>query len=76
MSLFACRKCLCVENTACCNYWSASNQESPICSECDPDVGVWHGKFPKRSAVGKLVGNDGFLYTEQPSHIEILGMVQ
>ena len=47
-----------------------------LCSECDPEIGAWHGKFPKRSAVGMLVGRDGFLYVEPPKHIEVLGIVQ
>ena len=58
MPIFECPKCHCVENTALCSYWS----KNKLCSECDPDIGKWHNCFPKKSAVGYLVGNDGFLY--------------
>ena len=75
MSLFACQNCICVENTATSNYWMRGNAQA-LCSECDPEIGAWHGKFPKRSAVGMLVGRDGFLYVEPPKHIEVLGIVQ
>ena len=47
MSLFLCTQCGCIENTACCHYWSRRGKP-PICSECDPDIGEWHGRFPKR----------------------------
>lgn len=30
MSLFMCRECGCVENTACCNYWSAKMDKTPL----------------------------------------------
>jgi hypothetical protein len=48
MSLFLCTTCGCVENTACCAYWSRKDMDKPICSECDPRIGQWHGRFPKR----------------------------
>lgn len=48
MPLFECSACHCVENTAVCNYWSQLVDEKPkICSECDPEIGKWHGKFQK-----------------------------
>jgi hypothetical protein len=75
MSLFACRNCLCVENTACTNYWSEHGKPH-LCSECDKEIGTWHGKFTKRSASGMLVGSDGFLYLSSPSHVSTLGTVQ
>jgi len=58
MPLFACSKCGCVENTALCEYWYqvAIEKKKPLCSECDPEIGEWHGKFEKRSAVGMLWG--------------------
>jgi hypothetical protein len=47
MSLFICKKCGCVENTALCNYWNRiSNNKEPLCSECE--TGEWHDCFPKR----------------------------
>ncbi len=59
MPLFECSKCHCIENTACSNYWVSKDK---FCSECDPKIGKWHGRFEKQSAVGLLIGNDGFLY--------------
>ena len=50
MSYFQCSKCGCVENTALCHYWAARIQEtSPTCSACDPNIGKWHGEFPRQS---------------------------
>jgi hypothetical protein len=56
-----------MENTAACNYWSAEGAKfslyrPKLCSECDPEIGKWHGLFEKKSAKGLLVGSDGFLY--------------
>ena len=48
MPLFKCSKCGCVENTACYNYWMRVHKKEPLCSECDPEIGKWHGHFPKR----------------------------
>ena len=49
MPLYECSKCHAVENTALTNFWWKSNGEgSPaLCSECDPEIGAWHGRFPK-----------------------------
>lgn len=71
MSLFMCEKCHCVENTALSNYWFRSITNDfemraeplpALCSACDPDIGQWHGVFPKRSAIGLYVDKDGFLH--------------
>ena len=59
MSIFRCDKCGCMENTALCNYWNKGDGPA-LCSECES--GKWHGIFPKESAVGSFLGNDGFLY--------------
>lgn len=83
MSLFMCTKCGCVENTACCNYWSRKSAGLPLeCSECDPATGKWHGVFPKRSAVGMLIDNSGHLWSKGqvddgmvPEHYTIVGEV-
>lgn len=56
MPLFNCTSCGAVENTALSNYWadqSASRRTSsvpfnPVCSKCDPRIGEWHGKFPRK----------------------------
>lgn len=54
MPLFNCTKCGAVENTALSGYWSAyygrdpSVPFQPLCSKCDPDIGEWHGRFPRK----------------------------
>lgn len=49
MSLFVCDGCGFVENTALCNYHARVFRKQPrLCSECDPELGKWHGRFPKR----------------------------
>lgn len=66
MPLFKCTGCGCVENTALANYWWKVQHEgkSALCSECDPEIGKWHDRFPKvqASAHGYKLGADGFLY--------------
>lgn len=68
MNQFRCEKCGCVENAQLCNYWKRrhpgkGNPPQPLlCSECDPDIGKWHGLFPKKPAKGMNIGADGFLY--------------
>lgn len=76
MPLFRCEACGCVENTACSNYhtrhidWDADTlkyfepKPPALCSECDPKIGAWHGHFPRRSADGMLVGDDGYLWEQ------------
>jgi hypothetical protein len=83
MSLFACAGCGCVENSACCNYWSRKIDKLPLlCSECDPDIKVWHGRFAKRAAEGMHVDQSGGLWSSGqiaagalPSHYTIVGTV-
>lgn len=68
MSLFQCAKCGCVENTAVCNYWGRfrkGEELEALCSECDPDIGKWHGIFKKRSAKGMILTNDGYLNSKE-----------
>ncbi len=58
MPLFRCEQCGCVENTALSNYWMRGRDAvtlapravplPALCSECDPQIGRWHGEFPKR----------------------------
>lgn len=62
MSLFKCEGCGCVENTALCGLvWEPDPSSPPgvfpvkerrklICSECNPDIGIWHGAFKKIDA--------------------------
>lgn len=50
MSLFRCFECGCVENTALSRYWAQKPKDQALCSECNPEIGRWHGRFPKRDA--------------------------
>ena len=53
MPLFKCSKCGCIENTATSNYWGVpfdEREDSALCTECDPQVGKWHGLFEKKDA--------------------------
>jgi len=81
MPLFACTQCLCVENTAVSNYWrDTCEDKAPVCSQCDLEIGAWHGRFYRRSAVGMLVDNRGQLWGEGsvsdlPSHTQIMGKI-
>lgn len=98
MPLYQCEACGCVENTALGFYWTRNEADWPaeyrnkkLCSECGPPqtasgggsgFGAWHGSFPKRSAVGMLVDNEGFLWVPRedigqvlPKHLKIVGIV-
>jgi hypothetical protein len=54
MPLFNCTMCGAVENTALSNYWTdqgrldRSAPFEPLCSECDPRIGEWHGNFARK----------------------------
>jgi hypothetical protein len=66
MPLFECEKCHCVENTALCHYWSRFYNDrtgEALCSECDPSIKKWHGRFPKRNIneTRYKLNNRGFL---------------
>ena len=88
MPIFRCVKCGCVDNTATSGYWErvAMNGKEPLCSECNPEIGKWHGEFEKGSADGMLMCNDGYLYSKQDfdrlkwrmkhQGLEILGVVK
>lgn len=53
MGLFVCDECNVVENTALSRYWVRNTVLAPelegraLCSQCDPETGRWHGKFPR-----------------------------
>lgn len=58
MPLYACSKCDGYDNTALTNYWEHCRQawtekREPIllCSACDPAIGAWHERFPRRSRI-------------------------
>ncbi len=63
----------------CATYWYRKMENRPdLCSECDPSIGKWHGKFPKRTAVGMLVDQNGHLWRTDgalPKHYQIIGSV-
>jgi hypothetical protein len=74
-----------MENTALSNYWVRKvvngKKTPPLCTECDPEIGKWHGSFSKRPATGSLLGDDGFLYADEnvvqlPVHIKIVGRLK
>lgn len=76
MPVFQCDKCKCVDNTACSNYWHHRHPMSddegkypeptpPLCSQCDPEIGKWHGMFKRMSAKGLILCDDGFLYSKE-----------
>ena len=52
MSLFQCKECGCIENTALCNYAWNCREDSEInpetCSLCDPEIKKWHDVFDRR----------------------------
>lgn len=50
MPLYECTKCGVVENTALTNFWASHLESRPaLCSQCDPEIGKWHGRFPKKT---------------------------
>lgn len=79
MPLYRCEQCGCIENTACSNYWMRKTRKQPlICSECDPEIGKWHGLFPKHQADGMLIDESGHLWSrldQLPPHFKIVGRV-
>ena len=70
MSVFICSKCAMMENTALCHYWSrdfvmpdGSPPQPPLCSQCDPAIGKWHGKFERVPLpADHVIGPDGFVH--------------
>jgi len=63
MPLFKCTKCGVIENTATSNFWIT--KEPPLCSQCDPAIGKWHGIFDRKPAAGMKIGSDGLLYSPE-----------
>lgn len=62
MPLFACSRCGVVENTALSLYWIDAGQKPPLCSECNPRIGRWHGRFPRERADGYVQDRHGHIY--------------
>jgi hypothetical protein len=53
MSLFVCSECRCIENTALSHFWFRPERDTALCSDCDPEINQWHGRFEKRPYTGK-----------------------
>lgn len=72
MSLFKCDQCGCVENTASSRFWFRNFPNSglngrALCSECDPEIGKWHGRFPRQNAdEAGYVPQEGTPYIARP----------
>ena len=49
MSSFKCSDCGCKESTGASNgqLHIIQKRDKLLCSECDPDIGKWHNRFPK-----------------------------
>ena len=82
MSLYRCSKCDVIENTALGGFWAqqiaayeASVKHEPLCSQCDPEIGEWHGQFPRRGVTAEyVVDARGFLWkAEQSEKMKHLG---
>jgi hypothetical protein len=55
LSLFACVECNVVENTALCGLVfedGPQRRRKLVCSRCNPEIGRWHGVFPRVDATG------------------------
>jgi predicted DNA-binding transcriptional regulator AlpA len=53
MPLFVCQECGTIENTALSRFWIRQVYNEPArCSACDPNIGEWHGKFPRQTFTG------------------------
>lgn len=68
------------DNTGLTDYWVRTMQHLPaLCSDCSPGL-VWHGRWPKASAVGMLIDARGFLWRPQElmqiRNLTIVGIVQ
>ncbi len=71
MPLYACSKCDGYDNTALTNYWEHrrqawSDKREPelLCSACDPEIGSWHGRFPRLSRLAS-----GLTVTDPQGHL-------
>jgi hypothetical protein len=66
MALFECEKCGCGDNTAITNAFQYKLQNKPLlCSECDPAIDGWHGRFIRRPAAEMREQNPGAWESEQ-----------
>jgi hypothetical protein len=56
MHVFVCDSCNRLENTALSYYWCRKDGEPALCSQCDPTIKRWHGKFERRVWDGNIEG--------------------
>lgn len=82
MSLYRCTKCDVIENTALGGYWiqqmdahKAGVKYEPLCSQCDPTIGKWHGQFPRKGVTAEwLQDSSGRLWRpEETKSVQHLG---
>ena len=65
MSIFRCSKCGCIENTAFSFHFNHFDDKQYLCSECDPEIGKWHGAFDKVSAEGYFFDETHYIYSPE-----------
>lgn len=65
-----------MDNTALSGYWARQYDDakaSPLCSQCNPDIKKWHGRFERQQKPeGHVVGPDGFVYEKNDSYLRRL----
>lgn len=76
MPVFKCSQCGVMENTATSNYVMRTmiGKKPPLCSQCDPAIGRWHGRFERKKPKDKglVIGPDGYVYhPEDPYYIAL-----
>lgn len=69
MPLFECTKCHVVDNTALTNFWMTLLPDGgpALCSECDLEIGKWHGQFP-RTPAAEYIAKYGRKAIEYPAN--------
>ncbi len=80
MPIFICSKCEVIDNTALSGYWTrgfdlpeGTEKPAPLCSQCDPEIGKWHGAFPRlKIRKDHVVGPDGFVHQENDPYLKRL----
>ena len=78
MPVFVCSKCGCIDNTVTADYWwqgydTGSKPEKPLCAQCNPEIGKWHGEFERRPLrPDEVVGPDDFVYDKGDPYLERL----
>lgn len=76
MSLYRCSGCGCVENTAVSNYVQRVMLKKlpPLCSECDPEIKKWHGRWEKFKPEDQnlVEGPNGYLYDKDDEYLKRL----